>query len=176
MRSRLRPVTVTIGVNARAASRDGSSDRPQLYASTPIAPGSTLNHWDPIAFRNLLMEPAINPDLTHSLIAPFDTTLAQMHDMGWFTDADLDGEEDKTVIVNGCDTRVDNDFIGNGALLADQARVWFAQCEATTRGARAFEDCVDTDREAAHKDDILTGKQSSHLRQCAQTRGKKGTN
>ncbi len=170
------PVTVTLVLNqARRAGTD-LSDRPQLYASTPIAPGSTLNHWDPIAFRNLLMEPAINPDLTHSLIAPFDMTLAEMHDMGWFTDADLDGEEDRTVIVNGCDTRVDNDFIGNGALLADQARVWFAQCEATTRGARAFEDCVDRIAKQAHKDDILTGKQSSHLRQCAQTRGKKGTN
>ena len=170
------PVTVTIGVNAARRAGTDLSDRPQLYASTPIAPGSTLNHWDPIAFRNLLMEPAINPDLTHSLIAPFDTTLAQMHDMGWFTDADLDGEEDETVIVNGCDTRVDNDFIGNGALLADQARVWFAQCEASTSSARAFEDCVDRIAKQAQQDDILTGKQSSHLRQCAETRGKKGTN
>jgi hypothetical protein len=170
------PVTVTIGVNqARRAGTD-LADRPQLYASTPIAPGSTLNHWDPIAFKNLLMEPAINPDLTHSLIAPFDTTLAEMHDMGWFTDANLDGKEDRTVIVNSCDTRVENDFIGNGALLADQARVWFAQCSATTSGARAFEDCVDRIAKAAHHDDIITGKQSSHLRQCAQTTGKKGTN
>jgi hypothetical protein len=169
------PVTVTIGVNAARRAGTDLADRPQLYASTPIAPGSTLNHWDPIAFKNLLMEPAINPDLTHSLIAPFDTTLAEMHDMGWFTDADLDGTEDATVIVNSCDTRVENDFIGNGALLADQARVWFAQCEATTSSARAFEDCVDGIAKAAHHDDIITGKQSSHLRQCAQVRGNKGS-
>jgi hypothetical protein len=121
------------------------------------------------------MEPAINGDLTHSLIAPFDTTLAEMHDMGWFTDANLDGTEDATVIVSGCDTRVGNDFIGNGALLADQARVWFRQCAATTSGARAFEDCVDGIAKAAHHDDIITGKQSSHLRQCAQARGRKGS-
>ena len=57
-----------------------------------------------------------------------------------------------------------------------QARVWFTPCEATTRGARAFEDWVDRIAKQAHKDDILTGKQSSHLCQCAQTRGKKGTN
>ena len=124
------------------------------------------------------MEPAINPDLTHNLIAPFDMTLAEMHDMGWFTDADLDGEEDETVIVNGCDTRVGNDFIGNGALLADQARVWFAQCEASTASPRAFENCVDELAKQPHHDDIITGKQSSHLRQCAQANGpgKKGTN
>ena len=169
------PVTVTIGVNAARRSGTDLADRPQLYASTPIAPGSTLNHWDPIAFKNLLMEPAINPDLTHSLIAPFDTTLAEMHDMGWFTDANLDGKEDRTVIVNGCDTRVENDFIGNGALLADQARVWFGQCKATTSSARAFEDCVDRIAKAAHKADILTGKQSSHLRNCAEAKGKKGS-
>ena len=138
------PVTLTIGRNqARRAGTD-LQDRPQLYASTPIASGSTLNHWDPIAFRNLLMEPAINPDLTHSLIAPFDTTLAEMHDMGWFTDADLDGQEDATVLLNGCDTRVPNAFIGNGALLADQARVWFNQCSATTSSPNALEDCVDS--------------------------------
>jgi hypothetical protein len=170
------PVTVTIGVNAARRAGTDLADRPQLYATTPIIGGSTLNHWDPIAFKNLLMEPAINPDLTHSLIAPFDMTLAEMHDMGWFTDANLDGQEDRTVIVNGCDTRVENDFIGNGALLADQARVWFAQCDAATSGARAFEDCVDRIAKAAHHDDIITGKQSSHLRQCAQVRGKKGTN
>jgi hypothetical protein len=172
------PVTVTIGVNqARRAGTD-LSDRPQLYASTPIIVGSTLNHWDPIAFRNLLMEPSINPDLTHSLIAPFDMTLAEMHDMGWFTDADLDGQEDQTVILSGCDTRVGNDFIGNGALLGDQARVWFAQCEASTSSPRAFENCVDRIAKAAHHDDIITGKQSSHLRQCAQAKGngKKGSN
>jgi len=119
------PVTLTIGLNlARRAGTD-LQGRPQLYASTPIASGSTLNHWDPIAFKNLLMEPSINPDLTHSLIPPFDVTLAEMHDMGWFTDANLDGKEDATVIVNGCDTRVENDVIGTGARLADQARVWF---------------------------------------------------
>jgi PA domain len=168
------PVTVTIGLNlARRAGTD-FEDRPQLYASTPIAPGSTLNHWDPIAFRNLLMEPAINSDLTHSLIAPFDTTLAEMHDMGWFIDANLDGLEDETVIVGQCDTRLKNDFIGSGALLADQARVWVQECASTTSGARAFEACFDRTVKAAQKADIIDGKQSSHLRQCAQTRGRHG--
>jgi PA domain len=172
------PVIVTIGLNqARRAGTD-LQDRPQLYANTPIAPGSTLNHWDPIAFKNLLMEPAINGDLTHNLIAPFDTTLAEMHDIGWFTDADLDGTEDATVIVNGCDTRVENEFIDNGALLADQARVWFAQCDSPTSrpGSRAFAKCFDAIAKQAHHDDIITGKQSSHLRQCARVRGSSGSN
>ena len=75
------PLTVTIGVDLSRRAGTDLQDRPQLYASVPIAPGSTLNHWDPIAFRNLLMEPAVNADLTHNLIPPFDVTLAEMHDM-----------------------------------------------------------------------------------------------
>ena len=165
------PVTLTIGLNqARRAGTD-LADRPQLYASTPIASGSTLNHWDPIAFKNLLMEPAINGDLTHNLIPPFDTTLAEMHDMGWFTDANLDGKEDATVIVNGCDTRAENGIIGNGALLSDQVRVWFGQCAATTSTAKSFEKCVDDLAKDAHHAGIISGEQSSHVRQCAQAKG-----
>ena len=170
------PVTLTIGLNqARRAGTD-LGDRPQLYASTPIAPGSTLNHWDPIAFKNMLMEPAINGDLTHNLIPPFDTTLAEMHDMGWFTDANLDGKPDATVIVNGCDTRAENGIIGNGALLSDQVRVWFGQCAATTSTAKSFEKCVDDLAKDAHHAGIISGEQSSHVRQCAQAKGNnKGT-
>lgn len=111
------------------------------------------------------MEPAINGDLTHNLIAPFDATLGEMHDMGWFTDANLDGKEDATVIVNSGDTRVENTFIGNGALLSDQARVWFAACDNTTSNARAFDACVDQTVKAAQKADIITGKQSSQRAQ-----------
>ena len=168
-------ITVTIGVNLSRRAGTDLQDRPQLYANVPIAPGSTLNHWDPIAFRNLLMEPAINPDLTHNLIPPFDVTLPEMHDMGWFTDANLDGKEDATVIVNNCDTRLENQFIGNGALLSDQARAWFLQCESTMSRSRAFEACVDKTIKSAKKADIIDGKQSAFLRHCAQHHGKPTT-
>jgi hypothetical protein len=166
------PLTVTIGLNQSRRAGTDLQDRPQLYASTPIAPGSTLNHWDPIAFRNLLMEPSINPDLTHNLIPPFDTTVPQMHDMGWFTDANLDGTEDETAIINGCDSRLENSFIGNGALLSDQARAWVLQCELSTSGAKAFEACMDGTIKAAKKADVIGGKQSAFLRQCMQHHGK----
>ena len=39
-----------------------------VYAE-PVVTGSSGSHYDTIAFRNLLMEPAINPDLTHNLKA-----------------------------------------------------------------------------------------------------------
>jgi hypothetical protein len=161
------PVVVTIGFDFSRRAGTDPQDRPLLYASNPIIVGSTLNHWDPIASRNLLMEPSINADLTHSLIAPFDTTLAEMHDIGWFTDANLDGVEDATVLVNGCDTGVANDLIANGARLADQARAWFGACEASTSDARAFDSCVDAVAKAAHKANVITARQSSQLRRCA---------
>jgi len=168
------PLTVTIEVDLSRRAGTDLQDRPQLYASVPIAPGSTLNHWDPIAFRNLLMEPAVNADLTHNLIPPFDVTLAEMHDMGWFTDADLDGKEDATVIVDGCDSRLPNTLIGNGALLADQARVWFQQCDAIS-GSKDFERCVDDIVKDAKHAGVIDGNQSAFLRQCSQHHGKPTT-
>ena len=51
-----------------------------LFTPDPVQPGSTIGHWDPTAFPNLLMEPAINSDL------PFlglDITPAVMTDIGW---------------------------------------------------------------------------------------------
>jgi hypothetical protein len=167
IKSATTPVMVTIGYDFSRRAGTDLQDRALLYASTPIIVGSTLNHWDPIASRNLLMEPSINGDLTHSLIAPFDMTLAEMHDMGWFTDANLDGTEDATVIVNACDTGLPNDIIGNGARLADQARMWFGACQATSHTAREYDTCVDNVVKTAKKDNIISGEQSSMLRLCA---------
>ncbi len=57
-----------------------ASDRALLYAPTTFESGSSVSHWDKTAFPNLLMEPVINPDLTHSL----DLTPVLMRDIGWF--------------------------------------------------------------------------------------------
>lgn len=51
-----------------------------LFAPDPVQPGSTIGHWDPSTFPNLLMEPSITPGL------PFlglDVTPALMIDVGW---------------------------------------------------------------------------------------------
>jgi MYXO-CTERM domain-containing protein len=56
-----------------------SSDRVLLYSPTAVESGSSVSHWDTSAFPNLLMEPIINADLTHSL----DLTTALLHDIGW---------------------------------------------------------------------------------------------
>ena len=42
-----------------------------------------MSHWDDSATRNLLMEPAINADLTQFVFPPYDLTLPMFKDIGW---------------------------------------------------------------------------------------------
>ena len=50
-----------------------------MYAPNPFQGGSSVSHWDVSATPNLLMEPAINADLTDSV----DLTAALFRDIGW---------------------------------------------------------------------------------------------
>jgi hypothetical protein len=54
-----------------------------LFTPNPYQSGSSVSHWDTIASRNLLMEPSINADLTHSVIPPQDLTFRLLQDIGW---------------------------------------------------------------------------------------------
>lgn len=80
-----KPGSVTVALNvdpARIAGAD-KAGRPLLYTPTTLAPGSSVSHWDVTATPNLLMEPNINPDLTTTLVPPYDLTLPVMKDIGW---------------------------------------------------------------------------------------------
>ena len=123
-------VSATVGVDptVRAGATPAGSAR--LYAPFPVAPGSSVSHYDTVAFKNLLMEPAINPDLTHRLKAPDDLTLELLRDVGWFADADLDGVADEvdcsvhsnfapTIVIGGEDTGVANILFSNGCTTSD---------------------------------------------------------
>jgi hypothetical protein len=55
----------------------------QMYAPNPFQSGSSVSHYDVGAFPNLLMEPAINGDLTHEVKPPADLTLTLFQDIGW---------------------------------------------------------------------------------------------
>jgi hypothetical protein len=65
------------------SQRAGASPEgyPKLYAPCVLQAGSSIYHWDVTATPNLLMEPAINSDLTHDP----DLTLQQLLDLGWAT-------------------------------------------------------------------------------------------
>lgn len=58
-------------------------NRVMLYTPNPFQSGSSVSHWDTSAFPNLLLEPAINGDLTHSVVPPQDLTFSLLKDIGW---------------------------------------------------------------------------------------------
>ena len=74
---------------ARSLLRAGvdAQNKALLNAPNPVVSGSSVSHWDPIAFPNLLMEPAINGDLTHNVIPPFDLTFSELRETGWVAQA-----------------------------------------------------------------------------------------
>lgn len=98
------PVNVTLGVASavyRGMDRAGGL---LVHAPDPVLPGTSITHLDPVAFRDQLMEPYLEPGLTHSLHEPEDLTVAVLRDLGWFPDwgyskYDLDG--------SGCVDRTD---------------------------------------------------------------------
>jgi len=105
----------------------------RLYMNTPnpVEPGSSVSHWDPLTFPNQLMEPAINSDLTHSVVPPRDLTLSLLRDIGWFPDADVDGFPDDvdacdasdkrgTVFIGNLDTGIVNLMFSNGCTMNDE--------------------------------------------------------
>ena len=55
-----------------------------VYTPNPLQQGSSVSHFDVSASPNLLMEPAINGDLSHDSV---DLTLSLFHDEGWFLGA-----------------------------------------------------------------------------------------
>jgi hypothetical protein len=72
---------VSLGVsNTRRAGMD-TAGRPLIYTPSPLQSGSSVSHFDISASPNLLMEPAINNDLSHNSV---DLTLALFRDLGWF--------------------------------------------------------------------------------------------
>ena len=87
-------VTAALVVDPTVRAGADPEGRARLYAPNPLVGGSSVSHYDSIASRNLLMEPAINPDLTHEVSAPEDLTHELFLDLGWFPDADLDGIAD----------------------------------------------------------------------------------
>src|SRR5262245_61009325 len=123
-------VTANIGVDPTVRAGADATGRARMYAPFPVSQGSSVSHYDIVAFKNLLMEPSINPDLTHKVTAPDDLTLELLRDVGWFADADLDGVADQTdcrvnsdllptIVIDGEDTQVANTLFSNGCTTSD---------------------------------------------------------
>src|SRR6185295_6297461 len=82
--------TLLLDLTQRAGA--DSSNRALLAALNPVAPGSSISHWDTSHFPNSLMEPAINADLNPP-VNDVDLAFEHFQDIGWFK---LDGSITQT--------------------------------------------------------------------------------
>jgi hypothetical protein len=83
-RSRLHSgVFATLAVDMTTRSGADGAGRPMVFTPNPFQSGSSVSHWDTSATPNLLMEPAINVDLTHTVVPPVDLTFSLLQDEGW---------------------------------------------------------------------------------------------
>ena len=113
--------TMGLDLSARAGAHP-LLQMAQMFAPSPSQAGSSVSHYDTIAFPNQLMEPSINVDLTQSVKPPQDMTLPLMRDIGWYPDADLDMVSDAgddqclgsdlgaTIAIGSCETGIANIF------------------------------------------------------------------
>ncbi len=76
-------VTATLGIVINQYAGADAQGRMMMYAPNPFQSGSSVSHFDSSAFRNQLMEPAINGDLTQSVMPPEDLTYMLFKDIGW---------------------------------------------------------------------------------------------
>lgn len=76
-------VLATLGVDPSRLAGTDPAGRMLMYAPSPFQGGSSVSHYSTTARPNLLMEPAINGDLTHGVSAPDDLTLELLKDIGW---------------------------------------------------------------------------------------------
>lgn len=159
-------VRVTLGIDPSQRAGADAADRAQLYATNPVQLGSSISHFDNIALRNQLMEPAINSDLTHQLIPPYDLTLPLMRDVGWFPDNNLDGTPDVYFGYGRCTTRVIDTQLPNGAMLSDQARVWYRTCADQAHKSGAFDRCLAKTTAQSVSKGLLTRAQRNAIEKC----------
>lgn len=167
---------LNVSLRLNNALRAGASENgfAQLWAVVPVALGSSISHWDVIASPNQLMEPAINPDLTHSVRPPQDLTFPLLGDIGWFTDADFDSVPDDqdecpgsdiglTVVIDGCNSGVPNPIFENGCTITDLVM----ECAVGAGNHGAFVSCVSHTLNDLKKQGIISGSQKGAIQSCA---------
>jgi hypothetical protein len=76
-------VFVSLGLTGTQYAGADALGRIKLFTPNPFQGGSSVSHYDVTAFRHQLMEPAINGDLTQSVLPPEDLTFMLFKDIGW---------------------------------------------------------------------------------------------
>lgn len=78
-------VNATLSVDMSVRAGADAANRALLAALDPVAPGSSISHYDASHIPNSLMEPAINSDL-NTVANDVDLTFEAFQDIGWFRD------------------------------------------------------------------------------------------
>lgn len=143
-----------------------------LAALDPVAPGSSISHFESVAFPNQLMEPAINVDLTSSIQPPQDLTLSLMRDIGWFSDKDgvPDGADScpgsdirPTVVLGTCDSGVTNAMFTDGCSMSDV----LARCAVGAGNHGAYVSCVSNTTNEFKRIGAISGNDKGKIQSCA---------
>lgn len=168
-------VNVSLAIDQSVRAGADALGRARVYAPFPVVGGSSISHFDTAASRNVLMEPAINPDLTHRLKAPDDLTSEFLYDIGWtFPDADGDGfvdDEDcnpnsnraATIIIGGNNSGVPNTLFDGGCTSSDL----IANLAATAGNHGAFVSAVSDLTNDWKKSGLITGQQKGAIQSAA---------
>jgi hypothetical protein len=168
-------VTANLGLDLSIRAGADAQGRARVFAPFPVAGGSSISHYDTVASRNLLMEPAINGDLTHKVKAPDDLTFELLRDVGWtFPDADGDGVADDedcnpnsivtpTIVLCDRDTGVPNTVFENGCSMADL----IAELAASASNHGAFTSSVAHLTNQWVADGLITGAQKGAIQSAA---------
>jgi hypothetical protein len=167
------PVNGTLGVDLSILSgTDRVRHLMMVAAFNPVVPGSSISHYEAVAFPNQLMEPAINGDLTSSVQPPQDLTLPLMTDVGWFSDHDgvpdgrdacLGSAQTPTVVIESCVSTAPNNVSSDGCRVSDKVD----DCAAGARNHGGFVSCVAQLGNDLQKAGIITGGQKGSLQSCA---------
>lgn len=161
-------VNVNLGINLNIRQGMDTAGRVLLNAPQPVVSGSSVSHWDPLAFPNLLMEPNINADLTHGV----DLTRSELTDIGWFSDGDgvpdgrdqcLGSSRNETVVIDGCNSNAPNTTFSTGCRISDQIN----DCAVGASNHGGFVSCVAHLTNNLKKSGVINDQQKGSIQSCA---------
>jgi hypothetical protein len=166
-------VNVTLRIDRSVlAGTDRVKGLMMLNATNPVALGSSISHFEPVAFPNQLMEPAINVDLTSSVVPPEDLTTPLLTDLGWFTDRDgvpdgldscLGSNLEASVTIDSCDTKTPNPVLPTGCSVSDRVN----DCDAHSKKPLLYLACIAARTEELFRARVITRKNQLAIAACA---------
>jgi hypothetical protein len=150
-----------------------------------VAPGSSVSHWDTTLTPNALMEPFINSDL--DVGTTLDLSPAQMTDIGWdgAIHCPVGSDDSATVVIDGCDTGVTNDFGPFTLIGGPKGKGWKTTsgvqnggcyiadlihgCAAGADNHGDFNNCADNVANQLRKNGVISPSDSDAIKACALT-------